>query len=460
MNEEVDFKNKKHIHFIGIGGISMSGLAELLCSKGLNISGSDRNESPVTRHLASLGVKVMYGQAYENITPDIDLIVYTAAISSDNPEMMAAKDLGIATMTRATLLGLIMKDYDDAICVAGTHGKTTTTSMLSHVYLQAGVDPTIHVGGILKDIKGNIKIGSKEHFITEACEYTNSFHEFFPTTAIILNVEAEHLDFFKTLANYRASFKKFIGLLPDDGLLIINGAIDSYKELCEDTKAKIITYGVFGKSDYYADEISFNKLGHGSYTLCGPGGRIGRVELSVVGEHNISNSVAAAACALTEGLSFEAVAKGLKCFTNADKRFQYKGERDGVVIIDDYAHHPTEIKATLNAALKVEHNKLWVAFQPHTYSRTKAFLNDFIDALSIADGVVLADIYAAREDDPGDISSKDIMNGLVKKGVDCTYFDTFEKIENFLINNCKHGDLLITMGAGNIAIVGEKLLLR
>ena len=460
MNTNADFKDKKHIHFIGIGGISMSALAELLVSKGYTVSGSDWKQSAVTDHLTSLGIKIFYGQSYENITDDIDLVVYTAAANADNPELVAARDKNIPAISRATLLGQIMREYDDAICIAGTHGKTTTTSMLSHIYLQAGVDPTIHVGGILKDINGNIRLGSRKHFITEACEYTNSFHEFFPTTAVILNVEAEHLDFFKTLENYRASFKKFIGLLPDNGLLIINETIDSYKELCEGTGAKIVTYGIPKVSDYYADEISFNKYGHGSYTLYGPSGEIGRVELSVVGEHNISNSVAAAACALTEGLPFEAVAKGLKCFTNADKRFQYKGEVNGVTIIDDYAHHPTEIMATLKAAAKVEHKKLWVAFQPHTYSRTKAFLNEFIEALSLADSVVLADIYAAREDDPGDISSKDIMNGLVKKGIECTYFSTFEEIEKYLINNCKHGDLLITMGAGNIAIVGENLLRR
>ena len=453
--------NTKHVHFIGIGGISMSAIARLLAERGFTVSGSDMKESSITRDLADLGIKISYPQAAANITSDIDVIVYTSAIHPDNPEFIAAKESGAAMYQRAELLGLIMKHYKNAIAVAGTHGKTTTTSMLSYIYLEGNTDPTVFVGGILPGIGGNMRAGKSEHFVAEACEYTDSFLHFYPTTEIILNIEPEHLDYFKDLAAERISFSKFINLLPDkEGILVINKKIDDIESLTEGKDIKVITYSLNEDADYRASSISYNEKGFGSYDLYVRGEKLGRVSLSVAGDHNISNSLAAIAASMEHGIGFEACAAALKKYTGTDRRLQLKGTFNKAVIYDDYAHHPSEIKATLDACTRIAHKRLIVAFQPHLYSRTKFFLPDFIKVLSAADKVLLADIYAAREKDPGDISSKDIADGI-NKGSDsekALYLGKFEKIKNFLINNLKEGDLLITMGAGDIVTVGEKLI--
>ena len=456
---QINFDQKIHIHFIGIGGISMSGFAELLHSLGFTISGSDQNETKITTHLESLGINVIYGQRKENITSDIDLIVYTAAISKDNEEYIASVESGIPMMDRAEMVGQVMTNYKRAIAVSGTHGKTTTTSMISQIFLAAEADPTISVGGILKAINGNLRIGKSENFITEACEYTNSFLKFHPTISLILNIEEDHMDFFKDLADIRSSFKKFTNLLPEDGLLIINGDIENHSEITNETKATVLTYSVNDHScNYSADNITFDELGHGSFDVLENGEKIDRVSLSVVGTHNISNALASIALACYLKLSMDAVKAGLSDFRGTDRRFEYKGEISGITIIDDYAHHPTEIRATLEAAKKYPHKTTWCVFQPHTYTRTRAFMDEFAEALAYADKVVLADIYAAREVDPGDISSADLMEKLHDLGKEAYYFPNFDDIENFLLKNCVTGDLLITMGAGDIVKVGESLL--
>lgn len=449
----------KHVHFIGIGGISMSAIAKLLVTHGFTVSGSDMNESPLTDDLARLGVKVNYPQAAANITPDIDIVVYTSAIHPDNPEFIAAKESGKIMYQRAEMLGLIMKHYGNAVAVAGTHGKTTTTAMLSYIYLEAQGDPTIFVGGILDGIHGNMRAGKSENFIAEACEYTDSFLHFYPTTDIILNIEPEHLDYFGDLGAERRSFSKFIGLLPEkDGLLVINKLVDNIDELVAGKDIKVVTCGLDESSDYTAANIVYDELGHGSFDLIVRGKNEGRMELSVAGTHNISNSLAAIAAAMEHGIAADTCAKALKKYTGTDRRLQFKGKYNGAAVFDDYAHHPSEIKATLEACQRIPHKRLIVAFQPHLYSRTKFFLNDFISVLSVPDSVVLADIYAAREKDPGDISSKDIADGVNKNGGNALYLGNFEKIENFLINSLTEGDLLITMGAGDIVKVGEKLI--
>ena len=442
-----------------LGGISMSGFAELLHAKGFTVSGSDQQESKLTKHLESLGITVKYGQCKENITPDIDLVVYTAAISDTNEEYIAAKEAGIPMMDRAEMVGQVMKNYPRAIAVSGTHGKTTTTSMVSHILLAADLDPTISVGGILKAIHGNLRIGHSDNFVTEACEYTNSFLKFHPTINLILNIEEDHMDFFKDLADIRNSFKKFTALLPENGLLIINGNIDNYKEIADCCQGQVTTYSISDQNcDYYATNITYDELGHGSFDVMEKGTLLTHIKLSVVGEHNISNALSAIALARYLDISIEAIQKGLSAFEGTDRRFEYKGELGGITIIDDYAHHPTEIAATLEAAKKYPHKTTWCVFQPHTYTRTKAFLDEFAQALSKADKVVLADIYAAREVDPGDISSADIMEKIKELGTEAYYFPTFDEIENFLLKNCVTGDLLITMGAGDIVKVGESLL--
>lgn len=455
---QLDFSSPNHVHFIGIGGISMSGLAEILIKKGFNVTGSDSKESDLTKHLMALGAHISFPQAAKNITDDIDIIVYTAAIHPDNPEYMAAEALGAPMLTRAELLGQIMEHYARSIAVAGTHGKTTTTSMISQVLLAGTDDPTISVGGMLKAIGSNIHVGDSDLFITEACEYTNSFHSFFPKYSIILNVEAEHLDFFKDLEDVRKSFHRFAGNTKPEGAVIINGDIPNYQQLCQDLPCKVITFGLTDKSDYYPADISYNELGCASFTPMYQGKTLTPVSLNVPGEHNVTNALSCIALCLEMHLPWEQITTGLLQFGGADRRFQFKGKFQGATVIDDYAHHPTEITASLKAAKNYPHKRIVVVFQPHTYTRTKAFLSDFAKALSLADVVVLADIYAAREQDVYGVSSKDILDLLQKAGVESYYFPSFSEIETFLQKKCMNGDLLITMGAGDVVNIGEDLL--
>lgn len=455
---KLNFKNPIHVHFIGIGGISMSGLAEILLDEGFTISGSDSKESDLTKHLEARGIQIFYGQKASNIIPGIDLVVYTAAIHEDNPEFAEAKSKNLPMLSRAELLGQIMDNYENSIAVAGTHGKTTTTSMISQILLEAKTDPTITVGGILDAINGNLRVGNSEVFISEACEYTNSFLNFRPKYSIILNIEAEHLDFFKDINDIRASFRKYSANTLANGATIINGEIDNYEEIVDGLPQQIITYGLNSTYDYYAENITYDEKACAIFSAMHNGTKIMDVHLNVPGKHNVSNSLAAIALCQAMNIPTEAIISGLSKFGGANRRFQYKGEIDGVTIIDDYAHHPTEIRATLTAAANYPHKRLVLVFQPHTYSRTKAFLNDFAEVLSMADVVVLADIYAAREQNTYGISSKDILNLLKEKGTDAYYFPTFDEIEKFLLKNCINGDLLITMGAGNVVEIGENLL--
>mgnify|MGYP002144971849 CR=1 FL=1 len=456
----IDFTKPVHIHFIGIGGISMSGLAEILLKEGFTVSGSDSKESALTDHLTANGAQIFYGQRASNIIDGIDLVVYTAAIHPDNPEYACAKEKNIPMMTRADLLGQIMKNYQIPIAVSGTHGKTTTTSMASHILLEGGFDPTISVGGILPAIGGNLRLGHSGTFITEACEYTNSFLSFFPKIGIILNIEEDHLDFFKDLADIRASFRKFAQLLPADGTLFINGDIENWQEITEGLACRVVTFGTTSASDYYPSDISYNKTADATFTVHSLNGQTRQLTLGVPGEHNISNALAAVALSDLLSIDYRDTAEALLNFHGTDRRFEYKGTINGITIVDDYAHHPTEIAATLHAALNYPHKTLWCIFQPHTYTRTKAFLPQFAKSLALADKVILADIYAARETDTLGISSADLQALVQKEGKECFYFHTFEEIEDFVLKNCINGDLLITMGAGDVVNIGENLLSR
>lgn len=454
----IDFNKPIHVHFIGIGGISMSGLAEILLGSDFTISGSDAKESALTKRLASLGANIFYSQTAANITEDIDLVVYTAAIRSDNPELAEAAAKKIPLLTRAQLLGQIMTNYKTPIAVAGTHGKTTTTSMASHILLAANTDPTISVGGILPSIGGNIRVGKSDTFITEACEYTNSFLSFFPKISIILNIDADHLDCFKDIEEIRSSFRKFAQLLPEDGALIINADTPSYEEVTKDLKCRIITYGLENTADYMAKNIRFDEFSNPLFDCYYKEEFVGSFGLKVPGLHNVSNALASIAMAKVLLIPVEEIREGLLAFDGINRRFQYKGNLAGITIVDDYAHHPTEITATLKVAENYPHKNLWCLFQPHTYTRTAALLDDFAKALTLADKVILADIYAAREVNTLGISSKDLQKKIKALGKECFYFPTFDEIENFLLENCVDGDLLITMGAGDVVIIGEKLL--
>lgn len=454
----INFNHPIHIHFIGIGGISMSGLAEILLQEGFTISGSDAKENPLTDKLTSMGAQIFYGQRASNIIDGIDLVVYTAAIHPDNPEFACAVEKNLPMITRAELLGQIMANYKTSIAVAGTHGKTTTTSMASHMLMEGNMDPTISVGGILPAIGGNLRVGKSETFITEACEYTNSYLSLLPKISIILNIDADHLDFFKDLDDIRHSFRMFAENVPSDGTLIINSDTPEYEKVIENLPCEVITYSLKGNGDYTASDITYDELGHPSF-VCKKGSEvIGNFSLQVPGIHNVSNALAVIALGMKLHLSLEHIQKGIASFNGTDRRFQLKGKLHGITIVDDYAHHPTEIKATLSAARNLPYKKIWCVFQPHTYTRTKALMQEFADSLTLADHVILADIFPARETDTLGISSKDLQSRILNTGTPCEYFSTFDEIENYLLENCIHGDLLITMGAGDVVKIGENLL--
>lgn len=457
---KLNFSRSAHVHFIGIGGISMSGLAEILLDKGFTVSGSDAKESELTGRLEKAGARFFLGQRASNIIPGIELVVYTAAVHEDNEEFRAAKEKGLPMLSRAELLGQIMDNYSRSIAVAGTHGKTTTTSMISQILLAADADPTITVGGILPAIEGNLRVGASDVFVSEACEYTNSFLHFRPKYSIVLNVEAEHLDFFKDLDDIRRSFREFCGNTLPEGATIINGEITDRTALTDGQPQRVLTYGFDSAEDIYAADLTYDEKACASFTaMCGDS-VIADIHLSVPGRHNAANALAAIALSFVMGIDGETIARGLAAFGGAERRFQYKGRIGGITIIDDYAHHPTEIRATLTAAANYPHGRLVLVFQPHTYSRTKAFLQDFADVLSLADVIVLADIFAAREKNTYGVSSKDILALLLERGKEAYYFPSFEEIEKFLLKNCMNNDLLITMGAGNVSDIGEALLGR
>ncbi|MBS4959574.1 MAG: UDP-N-acetylmuramate--L-alanine ligase [Clostridiales bacterium] len=449
----------QHVYFIGIGGVSMSGLAEILLHNGKKVSGSDMKASATTEHLKSIGTTIYIGHKAENITDDIDLVIYTAAIKPSNPEIISAKEKGIETIDRAELLGEIMRCYPKAIAVSGTHGKTTTTSMISEILLAADTDPTIQIGGNLSSIGGNIRIGSSEYFIAEACEYFDSFLKFDPYVAVILNVEADHLDYFKDIQQIRQSFHKFASKVPADGTVVINLDIPEIDTILKGLQCHIWTVsGTNPKADWTAHNVCHDDLGRYSFDVYYHQENLAHIQLSVPGDHNVSNALAAYAAAYAFHLPTAAIVQGLHAFHGAERRFQLKGNFNGVTVVDDYAHHPTEIKATLKAAKSSKHEDLWVVFQPHTYSRTKFLLNDFCTAFQDADHIIIGPIFAAREKDTGEISGQDVADGIKSTGKDAIYLSNFTEIESYCTEHCHPGDLLITMGAGDVYLIGENLV--
>lgn len=451
----LDSEKIKHVYFIGIGGSSMSGLAEILLSQGYQVSGSDIKSSKATQKLESKGAKIFIGHKAENIL-EPDLVVYTVAVKDDNPEMIRSRELGIPVIDRAELLGLLMKKHSFGIAVSGTHGKTTTTSMITTIMLEAGTDPTAHIGGELDCIGGNTRIGNSEYFITEACEYFGSFLKFYPFMAVILNIEVDHVDYFRDLNHIKDTFSKFISLIPANGYIIACADDENTLSVVENKDCNIVTYGLKNADAMWtAKNISYNELGCGTFEIYKEGSSLGQVTLSVPGPHNVSNALAAIAASYTCGCSFESITAGLLKFGGSHKRFELKGIVDGIKVVDDYAHHPSEVKATLNAASNTVHNKIWCVFQPHTYTRTKAFIDDFAKAFDNADNIIVTDIYAAREKDPGDIHSSMLAEKIRQQGSNAIYMGDFQAIANHLDENASSGDLILTMGAGDIVRCGE-----
>ncbi|WP_077368929.1 UDP-N-acetylmuramate--L-alanine ligase [Anaerosalibacter sp. Marseille-P3206] len=446
-----------HIHFIGIGGISMSGLAEILIDEGYTVSGSDMNSSLIINKLESQKAKIHIGHSAENINGS-DLVVYTDAISKDNVELLEAKKLGIETVDRGTFLGKLMKNYNKSIAVSGTHGKTTTTSMLATVLNKSNLDPTILLGGELDAIGGNVKIGSKNLVLTEACEYKGNILKYQPTMAIILNMEEDHLDYFKNIDHIVETFAQYASGIKEDGYLVINIDDENSQRVINASKCNLITFGINSDADYSAENISFTEEGFPKFVLNVKGKEKYLVTLNVMGIHNIYNALATFAAAHTYGVDIETIIDSIKDYVGTHRRLETKGFINGVKIVDDYAHHPTEIKVSLDALKNTSKNKLWCVFQPHTYSRTKSLLDKFSQSFYDADKVILTDIYAAREADTGLIHSTNLVDSLVKKGVDAIYIESFEDIKNYLLANVEEGDIVVTMGAGNVYKIGEMIL--
>ncbi len=448
----------KKVHFIGIGGASMSGLAAILHDLGYIVTGSDQNSTSVTERLRSMGIKVYHGHSEDHIM-DPDLVVYTIAVAGDNPELVRARSLNIPVIDRAELLGQIMKKHTYSVAVSGTHGKTTTTSMISVICLEAGLDPTIHIGGDLNAIGGNTRLGSDKYFITEACEYCESFLKLHPYLAVILNIELDHADYFRDIGHVRAAFGKFASLVPPEGYLVANFDDPFIASMAETLECNVVSYGLVNKkADWTATGVEFDNMGLPSYNMVYKGQLIGHVSLKVPGLHNVGNSLAAAAACHALGCDLESIKRGLSLFTGTNRRFQLKGVVNGIKVFDDYAHHPTEIKATLRAARNGNFKKIWCVFQPHTYTRTRLLLNDFSESFSDADHIFVTDIYAAREKDLGVIHSRDLVEKLREKGKDAEYFSSFTSVAEALRKRVEPGDLVLTMGAGDVFKVGDLFL--
>lgn len=449
-------KDKK-IHFIGIGGISMSGLAAVLLNSGFKVSGSDFKNSPIVEKLKASGAEIYIGHKRENIK-NVDLVVYTAAIPSDNPELLESEEKNISLMDRAEFLGEIMKGHKYNVAISGTHGKTTCTSMLSHVTLAGNLDPTILVGGELDIIGGNFRIGNSEYFLTEACEYKRSFLKFFPYVGIILNIDADHLDCYKDIDEIADTFLKFSKLIPDDGYLV--GYSDDFrvKEILSKATCNTLSYGFDETANVTAKNIVFNKDGCATFDVYKDNKNLFSLTLTVPGKHSILNALASICVSLIFNISSDNIIEGLSKCKGAHKRFEYKGELNGITVIDDYAHHPTEIKATLSTAKQIDHNKTYCIFQPHTYTRTKALFDEFTECFSDTDELILMDIYAAREKNTGLVSSDELGDAIRNKGIKCTNVHSHDEALAYVKSNLTSGDLLLTVGAGDVVIVGEKYL--
>ncbi|MCI8467531.1 MAG: UDP-N-acetylmuramate--L-alanine ligase [Bacilli bacterium] len=447
----------KKIHMIGIGGVSMSGLAEHLTHYGFIITGSDAHESDNTKHLKALGINVQIGHHPEMIS-DADLIVYTAAIQENDLERQKALELKKEHMERSEFLGLITKCYKECICISGTHGKTTTTSMIATCFLEAEYDPTIEVGAYLKNIKGNNKTGNSDYFILEACEYVDSFLHFYPKTEIILNIDNDHLDYFKTIDNIKHSFQKFIQRLDNNGLVIANYDDENTVKVTKDIQSSLITYAIDHKADYQAKNIILNSYGYPTFECFKNDNYFFTFTLSVRGFHNILNALACIATCDYYQIDAKIIQKGLQNFTGANRRFEKIGEYQSIPVFDDYAHHPTEIKTTLNTSKEIPHHETWAIFEPHTYTRTEEHLKEFAKILAEFDHIILSEIYAARETNTTGISSKDLLKLIQEKNPNSIYLDSYDKIILYLKEHVRKDDIIVTIGAGPINQVGYQLI--
>ncbi len=443
----------RRAHLVGVGGVSMSPLAEVLHGAGMTITGSDMQESRTVARLRSVGVHVVIGHLSESVQ-GADCVIRTAAVHDDNPEIAAARAAGIPVFERAQAWGALMRHYRNALCVSGTHGKTTTTSMCTHIFMAAQADPTVMIGGTLPMLGVGHRVGQGDTIIMESCEYCDSFLSFFPTVAVILNVDADHLDYFADLNAVERSFRAFADLVPEDGCVVANAEDQNTMDTLASLDRPLLTFGL-EQGDVKAENLSWHN-GMGEFDVMVKGTHYAHVSLQVPGIHNVKNALAAAAAAYVLHVPGEAVAQGLAAFIGAGRRFERKGEFHGAQIYDDYAHHPSELEALLTTAKTLGYQRVICAFQPHTYTRTKELFDDFVRVLKQADVVVLAEIYAAREKNTIGISSRDLAVHIP----DARYFATLDEVTDALARLARTGDLILTVGAGNIYTVGEALIAR
>ncbi len=445
---EIDklLKEIKRIHFIGIGGSGMCPLAEILHKEGYELSGSDNNETDTLARIRSMGIPVAMGQRAENIE-GAEMIIYTAALLADNPELVAAKASGIPTFERSKLLGAVTRIYPNSICISGTHGKTTACSMLTQILIEADFDPTAVIGGKLPLTGSNGIVGHSEHMVCEACEFVDTFLDLSPDVAVVLNVDEDHLDYFKTFDNLKKSFTKFTSMATK--AIIYNGddhnTIDAVMPAIEKSGKEAITFGLSESNNYRAENITLENE-FGSFDLIKDGENLGRIKLSVPGMHNVSNALAVIAAAMYSGVSFEQCAKGIADFHGAGRRFEILAEINGITIADDYAHHPKELEVTLNTAMNMGYNKVWAVFQPFTYSRTSILFDEFVRVLKIADKCIMTEIMGSREVNTYGIYTSQ----LAEKIPGCVWFNTFDEVANYAVDNAEKGDLIITLGCGDI----------
>lgn len=437
-------------HLVGIGGVSMSPLAEVLHGEGLIVTGSDMKESETVERLRSIGIPVTIGHLPESVVGK-DFVIRTAAVHDENPEIAAALQSGIPVFERAQAWGSIMRRYENALCISGTHGKTSTTSMCTHIAMEAKIDPTVMIGGTLPILGTGHRVGKGKTIILESCEYCNSFLSFYPTVAVILNVEADHLDFFNDLEDVERSFRAFADLVPPGGVVLANGEDENTMKALEGKKG-VLTFGIeYG--DFHAENLIL-ECGFPEFDVVREGNILAHITLQVPGLHNVKNALAAAAASLLLGISGEAVARGLAAFHGAGRRFDFKGTVKGADVYDDYAHHPAELKALLDTAASLGYKRIICAFQPHTYTRTKALFSEFAQVLRQADVTLLAEIFAAREQNDVGIYSKDLANAV--PGAEA--IPDFPTLTKRLYNMAQPGDLILTVGAGDIYTVGEALV--
>lgn len=450
-------KKYNKIHFIGIGGVSMNAIATLLQINGFSVQGSDNTKSNATDRLEGHGVKVFIGHSIDNISKDVDLVVHTAAIKDENVELIFAKEHNIKIIDRATMLGMIIKNYSYPIAIAGTHGKSTTTSIVSKMFIDDEKDPTISVGGMLKEIDGNLRIGKSDYFIFEACEYFDSFLQFKPKVACILNVELDHVDYFSDINHVVRSFNEFSKGVDPSGTLVINKNIEYFEDIIKDVKADIFTFGN-EEARVYAKNIVFDEKGYPTFDVIFDGKLIDTIKLAQVGMHNVYNTLCAISVAIVTGLNLDVALIAPTVFTGIDRRFQIKGKYKGATVVDDYAHHQTEMEFALSSAKNATDKKVIAIFQPHTFSRTKEFYKEFAKSLMISDVAILIDIYPARETNIYGISSKDILDVMVENGKKDVFYFSIKDAIDYIKNNVEDGDIVITMGAGDVYKIGDEIL--